>query len=276
MRSTIISFLLVLLLFPSITFCVELSPEDVYAEFHKATLNTDIESLKKYGTSERGKGLSENPSGLEKAMLAMMAKITPKTYEILKKEVNNETAKLFLVSEKDGKTIEGSALLVVENGSWKVDEVDWNAAAGEKSIEFDPFTGEIKEKEEKPTAPASEGNAIGKINGLDFIVESAELKSRKLVLKQGADFFADREIVIFLMSKYDQLMKEGKLIIKSGNFGVPHIHMKYKLDENSVPKAKIFTNRYSMTLELQDKHGVIDLRLPDSKKSFVSGTFTLR
>src|SRR5260221_438722 len=43
--------------------------------------------------------------------------------------------------------------------------------------------------------------AAGKVHGLDFKVESAKMENGILTIRQGKDFFAEREMTIFLFLK---------------------------------------------------------------------------
>ncbi len=68
-------------------------------------------------------------------------------------------------------------------------------------------------------------------------------------------------------------------ISKSNRFGSPHIHMKWKPPDSTVPKSEMFTQDYVMRLEfekLEDGRlpGKIYLCLSDEMKSFVAGSFS--
>ena len=121
--------------------------------------------------------------------------------------------------------------------------------------------------------------ASGKIHGEDFTVENAKINAGILTLRQGEDFFADREVMIFLFLGKDE-KPGGKTfhISKESNVSVPHIHMKWKEKNKNVPKTQIFIKDYVMRLELGTREGrklpgKIYLALPDTLKSFVAGRF---
>jgi len=121
--------------------------------------------------------------------------------------------------------------------------------------------------------------ASGKIHGEDFTVENAKIKMGVLTLRQGEDFFADREVMIFLFLGKDE-KPDGKTfqVSKESNVGVPHIHMKWKEKNKDVPETETFIKDYVMRLELGTREGGklpgrIYLALPDTLKSFVAGSF---
>ncbi len=264
----------VLVVFPLHVSGADAGPEEVYAEFHKATLNADLETLKKYGTANME--MESLTPEIEQGLLAMMAMMTPKTYKILNKEIGKESGKLFLISDEEDNKVKGTVSLSLENGQWKVAEVKWSENFSKK-FEIDLDSGAMSEivVDEKTYAPTNQVKVRGKLNNQDFIVESVTFKQGKLTLRQGQDFFADREIVIFFLNKRTDFEKEGRLVVQAKDDKAPHIHMKYKREGESVPESKIFLKGYSMTVELKNKQGSIDLRLPDDNNSFVSGTFTI-
>lgn len=127
------------------------------------------------------------------------------------------------------------------------------------------------------TPPA--GSATGKIHGVEFKVEKAEIANGILTLRQGSDFFPDYAVLIFLF------LKEGETadgttfnITKEQGFGSPHIHMKWKQNGQNNPKTEIFLKDYIMRLVFGKREngrlpGKISLSLPDKDQSFVNGSF---
>ncbi len=142
---------------------------------------------------------------------------------------------------------------------------------GEKAAEWVKDATAVK----TPKAPAR-----GMIQGRQFTVEKATISdSGILVLREGKEFFADLELMIFTF-EHD----EEKLPGKTFRFDVaplaksPHIHMKWREDGEGVPSSEVFMSKYSLTLEFgqptkEGLPGSIYLCLPDEKKSFVAGTF---
>ena len=121
--------------------------------------------------------------------------------------------------------------------------------------------------------------ASGKIHGVRFIVEKAKVENGILTIRQGKDFFPDYAVLIFLFLKKGEKL-EGRTfnISKDKQFGIPHIHMKYKQEGKKFPKTEIFTKKYAMRLEFGKKEngfypGKIYISMPDELQSYVAGTF---
>jgi tetratricopeptide (TPR) repeat protein len=124
-----------------------------------------------------------------------------------------------------------------------------------------------------------DATASGKLHGRDFTVENAKIENGILSLRQGEDFFADNEVMIFLFLKEGETL-DGKTYNVSSDhgFGVPHIHMKWRPEGKDLPETEMFMKDYAMRLELGKRGdevlpGKIYLSLPDDLKSFVAGTF---
>jgi hypothetical protein len=122
--------------------------------------------------------------------------------------------------------------------------------------------------------------AAGQIAGLPFTVEKATLKDGILTLRQGSDFFADREVAIFLFLKNGESPVGRKWDIDATkNMGQPHVHLSWRDGSQTLPKTKIFMNDYRLHLEFEPGtngavNGRIVLTAPDERKSTVNGTFT--
>jgi hypothetical protein len=196
-------------------------------------------------------------------MLRMLASLLPKTYRVESRSVETARATLNLTAKQEQGTTYGVVTLLREQGEWKVDEAKW---------------GEPKPVALK-AAVIAPGAARGTVNGEAFSVEKAELRSGILELRQGSDFFADRSFVIFLFLQ-GKPADGRRFVVGSGgdDFGNPHIHLKYKVAGENLPKTEMFMGKYQMTLEFGARNGNrisgrIDLRTPDKAGSFVSGTF---
>jgi hypothetical protein len=120
--------------------------------------------------------------------------------------------------------------------------------------------------------------AAGKIHGERFVVEKAELQGTILTLRQGQEFFADREFKIFLFSAGQK--PEGKTwnVRTDTGFDSPHVHMSYRVEKEGVPKSEVFSRGFAMRLSFGKAQngrlpGSIYLCLPDARKSFVAGRF---
>lgn len=126
--------------------------------------------------------------------------------------------------------------------------------------------------------PIPDKPATGRINGKDFKVEKAVLENSVLTLRQGKDFFADFEFMVFLFGQDGKF--EGKTITVKPNQDstTAHIHKGYKVEGKNLPETEIITEKYTMKIEFGTAKdgkipGKIHLRLPDETGSFVVGTF---
>jgi Tfp pilus assembly protein PilF len=119
----------------------------------------------------------------------------------------------------------------------------------------------------------------GTIHGEEFVSKSAELANGILTIRDGADFFPNHAVMVFLFLKEGE-SPEGKSydISRTSDFGSPHIHMKWKPENSKVPKTKVFMKDYAMRLDFgSTKNGTLPgkiyLCLPDEMKSFAAGSF---
>ena len=127
--------------------------------------------------------------------------------------------------------------------------------------------------------PVVETPLVGKIHGQDFVCEKAKVENGILSLRQGKDFFADRELLIFLFAKQGESL-EGKIfdIGKQNNGTTPHVWLKWKEEGKNLPEQKAYTGGYTMRLEFGSitdgmLPGKIRVSLPDAEQSFAEGTF---
>jgi type II secretory pathway pseudopilin PulG len=121
--------------------------------------------------------------------------------------------------------------------------------------------------------------AAGRIHGAEFTVESAKFENGILTLRQGGDFFADRQFMVFLFMKEGE-KPAGKTFVSKESGMNPHVHMHWKQDNNShsVPKVEMFMDKYAIRLDFgQEANGKIPARIylcvPDQHKSYVAGNF---
>jgi regulator of sirC expression with transglutaminase-like and TPR domain len=124
--------------------------------------------------------------------------------------------------------------------------------------------------------------AKGTIHGEEFVSNSAELANGILTIRDGADFFPNHAVMVFLFLKEGE-SPDGKSyrISRTSDLGSPHIHMKWKPEKSKVPKTKVFMKDYSMRLDFGtikngELPGKIYLCLPDEMKSVVAGSFNAR
>ncbi len=121
--------------------------------------------------------------------------------------------------------------------------------------------------------------AAGQIAGLPFTVEKATLKDGILTLRQGKEFFADREVAIFLFLKQGE-SPVGRTweITEAMDSNNPHVHFSWRDAGQSLPKTKILMNDYRMHLEFTPGkdgalNGRIALATAGPQNGRVNGTF---
>jgi hypothetical protein len=246
-------------------------PEAVYAKFHKAGREANFAELRKWGTKQKGDEAAAMPAAMQSGMLRMMAAMLPKTYTVTGRRIEPARATLHVRAPQEGGTIYGVVTLLKEGGEWRVDEEKWGEPAPASATAAKPAAAQAA------AAAIPAGSARGMVNGAAFSVEQATIQGGILKLRQGREFFADREFVLFLFLK--GAAPDGRRIVGTGeDFSNPHVHLSYKVEGKGVPKTEIFMKGYRITLEFGQRSGNrlpgrIDLRLPDKAGSFVSGTF---
>ena len=121
--------------------------------------------------------------------------------------------------------------------------------------------------------------AAGKIHEEKFTCEKAKFENGILTLRQGQDFFADRELMIFLFTKTGELPESKSFRISQSSTGKrPHVYKKWKQPGKNLPDQTSYTSGYVLKLEfgtIEDGKlpGKIYICLPDAEQSFVAGTF---
>lgn len=134
--------------------------------------------------------------------------------------------------------------------------------------------------EPRPSAPAAEAPrvpvadfapAAGRLQGRDFRVEGATIENGILSLRQGADFFADRELMVFLFLD-DREIPAGRTFDVGPEAApstlTPQLHLKWRDDATQMPETNIVMNDYRMTLEFGE---VVDRKLPGRIELTVPG-----
>ncbi|HEX4645748.1 MAG TPA: DUF4190 domain-containing protein [Verrucomicrobiae bacterium] len=126
--------------------------------------------------------------------------------------------------------------------------------------------------------------AAGKVHGLDFKVESAKMENGILTIRQGKDFFAEREMIIFLFLKPgESIQGKSYQINQKDASGAPtsaQIHINWMEPGERSPKPATFSDQFAMKLEFgQTAAGKLPFKiylcLPDKEKSYVAGNFEL-
>lgn len=122
--------------------------------------------------------------------------------------------------------------------------------------------------------------AAGVVGGQPFKVDSATLEGGTLELKEGTDFFADREFKVFIFGLDKGVLPENRSWTEKADesYGHPHVHVGHKESADGVPHYDTFMGTYAMRLEFGRESGgklpgKIWLCVPDEKKSWVAGAF---
>ncbi|MBI5175233.1 MAG: hypothetical protein HY986_20260 [Candidatus Melainabacteria bacterium] len=188
-------------------------------------------------------------------------------------------------------TTVGKINMFKEDGNWMVGDESWST----RVTNLTPAQEAKRAAEEAAKkglsswcAPAASMDfpkkpAAGSLNGQAFVVEGAEFNNGNLTLRQGRDFFADREVLIFLFGLEGNpdgqqiAVRDGEPV---GGKGTCHVHMSYKVPGKDLPTTKMFmpSDGYGIRLAFgQRKNGLLPgyivLRLPDKAQSYVQGYF---
>jgi hypothetical protein len=131
------------------------------------------------------------------------------------------------------------------------------------------------------TIPESRVN--GRIEGEEFVMDDARLVEQGplsiLMLRQGTNVYADREILVYLRPEAGgSLAGSSWNVAKGQRSGAPQVIKRWKSDPRYAPKAKSFSSGYAMKLEFEEAaeeglSGKIYLALPDPEKTVVAGKF---
>lgn len=130
-----------------------------------------------------------------------------------------------------------------------------------------------------PVEPEHDGNGVfGKINGQSFVMDGAiyNMDMKILTLRQGSDFFADRELEFFLFDN-----EKTSFSVTNGNASSPvHVYVSWKQTGQSVPATETFMSgdisRLNLNfLGINDTHilGTIDLEVDTELPTKVKGNF---
>jgi len=107
---------------------------------------------------------------------------------------------------------------------------------------------------ESAEAAIPSGPAGGTIQGRDFAYEKASIEEGILKLRQGADFFADLEVMLFLFLEEEGVVPEGRSwdVDCAGAWvgGTPHVHVAARAEGERMPEHASVTCDYRLRLEL--------------------------
>ena len=121
-------------------------------------------------------------------------------------------------------------------------------------------------------------NLRGELNGQPFHPQQGELIDGVLVLREGLDFFALRELSIRLPQPVEGPVRIDVLPQDSGN--LPEVELSWLLPEQDLPEARRLSRGYTLHLDLQPQEpnrlvGDFHLVLPPRFKTSLSGRVEL-
>jgi len=121
-------------------------------------------------------------------------------------------------------------------------------------------------------------NLGGELNGQPFRPQQGELIDGVLVLREGLDFFAQRELSIRLPQAVDGPVRIDVLPQDSGN--LPEVELSWLLPEQDLPEARRLSRGYTLHLDLQPQApnrlvGDFHLVMPPRFKTSLSGRVEL-
>jgi hypothetical protein len=115
---------------------------------------------------------------------------------------------------------------------------------------------------------------FGQIHGQDFVMDKAvyDLKMNTLTLRQGKEFFADREVVLFLFKR------GSSFIVKKGTHSPVHVHIGWRTPGKDIPKRNSFTDGLDLDLRFwgvtnEQVSGSINLKIDGDYPTNISGQF---
>ncbi len=132
--------------------------------------------------------------------------------------------------------------------------------------------------EAKNQAPELDIRLNGVLNGQAFVPQHAELIDGVLVLREGEDFFARREVKIRLPHTTAAPIKLDVLPADRGE--LPEVEISWLLPEQDLPEARSLNKGYTLHLNLQSMppnklQGDFHLVLPPSFQTSLSGRLEL-
>ena len=89
----------------------------------------------------------------------------------------------------------------------------------------------------------------GTVVGRDFVPDRAILEGSVLTLRQGDDFFADRQIKVFLFDD-EATLGDRSWHVDGETSGVPHVHLSWRDTDAGAPDMDVVAGGYRMDLEL--------------------------
>ena len=117
---------------------------------------------------------------------------------------------------------------------------------------------------------------FGQIHGQDFVMDKAvyDMNINTLTLRQGKEFFADRQVMLFLFKR------GGSFIVKKGTrtHNPVHVHIGWRTPGKDIPERDQFTDGLDLDLRfwgVTDKQvsGSINLKIDGDYPTNISGQF---
>jgi hypothetical protein len=110
------------------------APEAVYAKYHRAVATGNVDALMRYSTDARRAEIGALAPAQRAESVKMIDSIMPASYKVLAKSIypDSKIARVYVSgmakSAIEGKpgTLYGVARLLMQNGEWKVDSVEWS------------------------------------------------------------------------------------------------------------------------------------------------------
>ena len=107
-------------------------PEAVYAKYHRAVMSGDLDEMLRNGPLQRRAEMAGLSAAHKDAALKMARFMMPRAFTLERKTLNARNRATLIVSgpgEAGGnrmQTMYGTVNMLLENGDWKVDEVNWS------------------------------------------------------------------------------------------------------------------------------------------------------
>lgn len=134
------------------------------------------------------------------------------------------------------------------------------------------------EPQVKTAEPAIPNKAVSsRIKGQPFLIGRAVLTNGRLKLRQGDEYFADRDISISL-PRQDSYANQTITVTDDSGFDAPNISISYKVEGQNLPESEFISSPYRMQLEfgIPTEVGIpfgIDLLIPGSPQTVAKGHF---
>jgi hypothetical protein len=108
------------------TICPEDTPATVYFCFRTAVMDArDVEDIAPFFAAEMREGLALLPEDVAAGLLDHLQDAYPAAMELLEETLEEDTATLRLSGMHDGVRHEGTVVLVLEDGAWRIRREDW-------------------------------------------------------------------------------------------------------------------------------------------------------